>query len=91
MWMTLLKLIVISYLLILKWSTISVTRLAIYLTLGKFLKPLATINLAKSLTFLGNFCKGVKIINFTSEIILGQLLKTFDDFLLVTLSTIGNL
>ena len=28
---------------------------AIYWTLGKFLKPLATINLPKSSTFLGNF------------------------------------
>ena len=28
---------------------------AIYLTLGKFLKPLATINLPKSPTFLGQF------------------------------------
>ena len=35
---------------------------AIYWTLGKIEKPLATINLSKSLTFLGNFCKGVKII-----------------------------
>ena len=32
---------------------------AIYCTLGKFLKPLATSNLRKSLTFLVNFCKGV--------------------------------
>ena len=29
---------------------------AIYSTLGNFSKPLATINLPKSLTFLGNFC-----------------------------------
>ena len=29
---------------------------AIYWTLGKFLKPLATINLPKSHIFLGNFC-----------------------------------
>ena len=35
---------------------------AIYCTLG---------NLPKSPTFLGNFCKGVKILNFSSEIILG--------------------
>ena len=34
---------------------------AIYWTLGKFLKPFATINLPKSTTFLGNFRKGVKI------------------------------
>ena len=48
--------------------------LAIFRTLGNFLKPLATINLAKSPTFLGNFCKGFKIYPFSSEIILGQLL-----------------
>ena len=57
----------------------------IYWTLGNFSKPLATINLPKSLTFLGNFCKRVKIYHFTSEIIFGQLLKTFGNFLLVTL------
>ena len=34
----------------------------------------ATINLPKYPTFLGNFCKGVKIFNFSSEIIFGQLL-----------------
>ena len=58
---------------------------AIYLNLGMFSKPLATINLSKSRSFLGNFCKGVKIINFTSETIFGQLLKTFGNFYLVTL------
>ena len=42
--------------------------------MGNFSKPLATINLPKSFTFLGNFCKGVKIFNFSSEIIFGQLL-----------------
>ena len=52
----------------------SVTRLGDLLHLGNFLKPLATINLAKSPTFLGNFCKGVKIYHFYSEIIFGQLL-----------------
>ena len=47
---------------------------AIYWTLGNLLKPLATINLPKYHTFLGNFCKVVKIIHFYSEIIFGQLL-----------------
>ena len=59
---------------------------AIYLTLGNFSKPLATINLPKSPTFLGNFYKGVKIFNFSSEIIFGR--ATFKDiwrFFLVTL------
>ena len=32
---------------------------AIYLTLGNFLKPLATINLPKSPKFLGNFCSEI--------------------------------
>ena len=47
---------------------------AIYWTLGNFLKSLATINLPKSLTFLGNFSKGVKSNHFCSEIIFRQLL-----------------
>ena len=40
-----------------------------------FLKPLATINLAKSPTFLGNFCKSVKIYHFSGDIIFGQLYR----------------
>ena len=47
----------------------------IYWTLGNFLKPLATINLSTSPTFLGNFCKGVKIFYFYSEIIFRQRLN----------------
>ena len=43
------------------------------------------MNLPKSPTFLGNFCKGVKICHISSEIIFGQLLLTFCDFFLVTL------
>ena len=62
--------------------------LAIYVTLGNFLKPLAAIILPKSPTFLGNFCKGVKIYHFSIEIIFGQLLLTFGDFFLVTLVAI---
>ena len=50
--------------------------LAIFWTLGNFLKPLATINLPK---FPNNFCKGVKIYHFGSEIIFRQLLQTFGD------------
>ena len=42
---------------------------AIYLTLGKFL---ATINLPKYPTFLGNFCKGVKIYHFFVKSFLGN-------------------
>ena len=58
---------------------------AIYCTLGNFSKPMATIILPELPTFLVNFCKGVKISHFYSEIISGHLLKTFGDFLLVTL------
>ena len=58
---------------------------AIYWTLDNFLKPLATINLPKSPTFLGNFWKVVKICHFSGEIISGQLLLTFGDIFLVTL------
>ena len=47
---------------------------AIYWTLGIFLKPLEIINLSKIHTFLANFCKGVKVIHFSFEIIFGQLL-----------------
>ena len=47
---------------------------AIYGILGNFSKPLAALNLPKSLTFLVNLCKGVKLFNFSSEIIFGQLL-----------------
>ena len=63
----------------------SVTRLGVFLHFGQLFKSLATINLPKSLTFLGNFCKGVKIYHFSSEIIFGQLLHRFGDFYLVTL------
>ena len=54
--------------------TLSVIRLGDLLDFGQLLKPLATINLSKSLTFLGNFYKDVKINHFSSEIILRQLL-----------------
>ena len=50
------------------------TRLGDLLDFGQLLKPLATINLPKSPTFLGNYFKGVKICQFSSEIILGILL-----------------
>ena len=43
---------------------------------------MATVSVPKSPTLLGSFCKGVKIFNFYGEIIFGQLLWTFGDFLL---------
>ena len=52
----------------------SVTRFGNILDFGQLFKALATINLPKSPTFLGNFCKGVKIYHISSEIIFGQLL-----------------
>ena len=63
------------------------TRLGYLLDFGQLFKPLETIILPKSPTFLGNFCKGVKILhfNFSSEIIFGELIQTFGDFLLVIL------
>ena len=72
------------------WHRFSVTRLGDFCTLGNFFKPLATISLPKSLTFLGNFCKGVNIYHFSSEIIFGQLLQTFGNFLLITLTSTNS-
>ena len=48
------------------------TRLDDLLDFGQLLKPFATINLPKSPTFFGNFCKGVKINHFSSEIFFGN-------------------
>ena len=53
---------------------------AIYCTLGNFSKPVATINLPNLPTYSGNFCKGVKIFRFSSEIIFGQLCRHFGIF-----------
>ena len=55
----------------------SVTRLGDLFYFGQLLKLLATINLPKSPTFLGNLCKGIKIYHFSCEIIFGQLVKIF--------------
>ena len=52
----------------------SVTRLGDLLDLRQVLKPLAEINLPKSQTFLGIYCKGLKIYQFSSDIIFGQFL-----------------
>ena len=62
-----------------------------FFTLGNNSKPVATIILPKLHSLLGNFCKGVKIIHFSSEIILGQLLKTFGNFIWpLSLATRGH-
>ena len=57
---------------------------AIYWTLGNFLKPLATLNFAQISHILRQYLKNVKINHFSCEIIFGQLLLTFGDFVLVT-------
>ena len=51
------------------------TRFGDFLEFGQLLKPLATLTLLKSCTFVGNFCEGAKIYHFSSEIIFGQLLE----------------
>ena len=48
------------------------TRLGDFLEIGQVLKPLATIYLPKSPTFLGIHCKGVKICHFSNELIFGN-------------------
>ena len=45
------------------------TRLGDVLDFGQLLKPFATINFPQSPTFLGNYCKGVKIYHFWATII----------------------
>ena len=57
-----------------KRFVISVTRLGNLLDSGPLFKDFSTINYPKSPTFVGNFCRGVKIYHFSSEIIFGQIL-----------------
>ena len=52
----------------------------IFWTLGNFLKPLKTINLSNSLTFLGNFWKCVKIYLFLVKSFLGNFYRHFSIF-----------
>ena len=56
------------------WVENSVPRLGNLWDFGQLFKALAKINLPKSHTFLCNFCKGVKMYHFSSEIIFGQFL-----------------
>ena len=55
--------------------------------IGRFIALCATFQslFAQIAHILGNYCKGFKNFHFSSEIIFGQLLWTFGDFLLVTL------
>ena len=64
---------------------ISVTRDGDFLHFGQPFKAGGNNYLPKLPTLLGNFCKGVKIIHFSCEIVFGQLLWTFVNFHLVTL------
>ena len=64
---------------------ISVARLGDLLDYGQLFKAFGSYHWPKSSTFLGIFCKDVKIYHFSNEIIFGQLLYTFGDFFLVTL------
>ena len=65
------------------------TRSGDLLDFGQIFKHLATINLHKSPTFLGNFCKGVKIFKFSCKIIFGATFK--DIWRLFTGLTAGDL
>ena len=69
---------------------VSVARLGDILDFGQLFKASGKINLPQSSPFLGNFCKGVKIIHFSSDTIFGQLLYTINDFYLVTLPEIDG-
>ena len=69
------------------------TRLGDLLHLGQLLRASGNSYFAQMFSHffkkgvkLGNFCKGVKIFHISSEIIFGQLIWTFGDFLLVTLT-----
>ena len=59
---------------------------AIYCTLGQIFKAGGKNYFAQIAHIFDNFCKVVKIFNLSSAIIFGQLLQTFGDFLLVTLT-----
>ena len=68
-------------------TTTSVTRLGNLLDFGQIFQAFGNNHFPKSPTFLGKFCRGAKIFNFSSEIIFGELLQTFGNFYLVTLTT----
>ena len=65
------------------------TRLSNFLHFQQLLKACGNNYFAPIVHILVNFCKGVKIVQFSSEIIFGQLLSTFGEFLLVTLMING--
>ena len=63
----------------------SVSRLSDLLHFGQLFKACSNNYLAQIAHILDNFCKGVKIFQFSSEIIFGQHFLTIGDFLRVTL------
>ena len=63
----------------------SVTRLGDLLQVGQLFKASGSNHFDRIAHVLSNFCKGVKIFQFSSRIIFGQLLQIFGNFLLVTL------
>ena len=64
---------------------ISMTRLGDLLDFGHLFQAFGNNCIAQITHILDIFCKGVKIIHLPCEIIFGQLLKTFGNYLLVTL------
>ena len=63
---------------------------AIYILWATFQSPWQQLFCPNRQHILGNFYKGVKIFHFTREILFGQLLWTFGNFLLVTLFIINT-
>ena len=68
----------------------SVTRLGDLLHFGQLFKACGNNYFAHITHILIQFCKVVEIFHFNSEIIFGQLLQTFGEFLLVTLIVAKN-
>ena len=56
------------------WPICSVTRFGDFLDFGQLFKAFDNNYFAQISHFLGNFCKGVTIYHFSSEIIFGQFL-----------------
>ena len=65
----------------------SVTRLGDLWDFGQLFKACGNNKFAPIYHILRQFCKGVKIFNFSSETIFRKLFQAFGDFLLVTLGS----
>ena len=66
------------------WA-VSVTRLGDLLHFGQLFKACGNNYFTQIAHIIRQFLLGLEIFHFSSESIFGQLLKTFGDFLLVTL------